>query len=330
METFYEATPKLVAKSAIALGFFDGVHPGHKAVISKAVEEAKNIDAKACVVTFKDHPRMLTRGASPLLLTVIEQRLELFASLGVETTLALSFTEDLCKLTAREYVQSILLDSLGAKSISIGHNHHFGRDREGNPELMRKFGQEMGFAVHVAPMIYFDNTEISSSRVRELVVSGNVESAQNLLTRPYSIYGEVVQGEGRGRKLGFPTANMKLYEFQCIPKGGVYMGRARLEDGRIFTSVINVGYRPTFKAQGQTAGHETKQGQVSPGSQTVNELLVEVHLLDFNQFIYGQKLYVEFLKYLRSEQKFDGVEALKRQIDLDCRATRELSNKPTP
>ena len=316
METFYEAKPGLLKTSAVALGFFDGVHPGHKVVISRAVEEARKLGATPAVVTFKDHPRLLTRGSSPLLLTVIEQRLELFAELGVEATLALSFTEDLCKLTPHEYVRSVLIESMGARSISVGYNHHFGRDREGNPALLKQYGESMGFSVHVAPMIVVDEAEVSSSRARELVMEGDVEAAQRLLTRPYAIYGEVVQGEGRGRKLGFPTANMKLYEFQCVPKGGVYMGTARLEDGRRFTSVINVGYRPTFKQAATTA------------RPTANDLLVEVHILDFDQFIYGQKLYVEFLKYLRSEQKFDGVESLKKQIEIDCRTARELSILP--
>lgn len=304
LETFYEAKPGLLKSSAIALGFFDGVHPGHKVVISKAVEEAKKLDVVPAVVTFKDHPRLLTRGSSPLLLTVIEQRLELFAELGVEATLALSFTEDLCRLTPKEYVHSVLIECMGAKAISVGHNHHFGRDREGTPSLLKQFGETMGFTVHVAPMVNVDNAEVSSSRVRELVTEGDVSAAERLLTHPFAIYGEVVQGEGRGRKLGFPTANMKLYEYQCIPKVGVYMGRARLEDGRVFTCVVNVGYRPTFNK---------------------TELLVEVHILDFDQFIYGQKLNVEFLEYLRSEQKFDGVDALKKQIDLDCKTARDMA-----
>jgi riboflavin kinase/FMN adenylyltransferase len=303
LETFYEAKPGLLKSSAIALGFFDGVHPGHKVVISRAVEEAKKLGAVPAVVTFKDHPRLLTRGASPLLLTVIEQRLELFAELGVEATLALSFTEDLCRLTPKEYVRSVLIEAMGAKAISVGHNHHFGRDREGTPSLLKEFGQSMGFTVHVAPMVNIEEAEISSSRVRELITEGDVVTAERLLTHPFAMYGEVIQGEGRGRKLGFPTANMKLYEYQCIPKVGVYMGRARLEDGRAFTCVINVGYRPTFNK---------------------TELLVEVHILDFEEFIYGQKLNVEFLHYLRSEQKFDGIEALKKQIDLDCKTAREL------
>ena len=259
METFYEATPGLLEKSSIALGFFDGVHPGHQVVIGKAVEEAQRIGATAAVVTFTDHPRILTRGSSPMILTVIEQRLELFAKLGVEVTLALSFTEDLCKLTPREYVQMVLTDSLGARSISVGYNHHFGRDREGNPALLKVLGAEFGFEVHVAPMVLEDGLEVSSSRVRELIGEGDVETACRLLTHPFAIHGEVVHGEGRGRKLGFPTANMKLYEFQCVPKRGVYAGKARLRPTRILPCVINVGYRPTFKslAGGKNGGRRT-------------------------------------------------------------------------
>jgi len=375
LETFYEAKPGLLQQSAVALGFFDGVHPGHQVVISKAVEEARRIGATPAVITFRDHPRLLTRGASPLLLTVIEQRLELFAELGVEATLALSFTEDLCRLTPRQYVQSVLLDAMGARSISVGHNHHFGRDREGDPELLKKFGTEMNFDVHVAPMVYVDGLEVSSSRVRECVLSGDVQTAKQLLTRPYAILGEVIQGEGRGRKIGFPTANLSLYEYQCVPQRGVYMGTARLEDGSKLTSVINVGYRPTFKpvpegAVGSDAKHVSSlpsassvpltpsgsaeatppaksilpregsgvSGGTAPASQPTSppgspqharptDMLVEVHILDFDRFIYGQKLFVEFLHYLRSEQKFDGVESLKRQIDLDCRKAREFCHQ---
>jgi riboflavin kinase/FMN adenylyltransferase len=327
LETFYEAKPGLLQQSAVALGFFDGVHPGHKVVISKAVDEARRIGATPAVITFKDHPRLLTRGASPLLLTVIEQRLELFAQLGVEATLALSFTEDLCRLTPRQYVQSVLLDAMGARSISVGYNHHFGRDREGNPELLKKFGSEMNFAVHVAPMVYVDGLEVSSSRVRECVLSGDVHAAQQLLTRPYAILGEVVQGEGRGRKLGFPTANLSIYQFQCLPQRGVYMGIARLEDGSKLVSVINVGYRPTFKPMPDGgAGSDIAPANSGPDAPPT-DMLVEVHILDFDKFIYGQKLFVEFLHYLRSEQKFDGVESLKRQIDLDCRKARDLGDQ---
>jgi riboflavin kinase/FMN adenylyltransferase len=305
LEIFYEANAKLLAKSAIALGFFDGVHPGHQVVISKAVEEAKRLGVPAGVVTFKDHPRALTRGNAPLLLTVIEQRLELFEKMGVEATLALSFTEDLCLLSPREYVENVLVKGMGAKSISVGYNHHFGRDREGNPELLRSLGQELDFCVHVAPMVFVDEMEVSSSRVRELVTGGDMELAAKILSRPYAVFGEIVHGEARGRQIGFATANLAVSEVQLLPGRGVYAGRARINGEVALPAVINVGYRPTF-------------------AKNPEGLLVEVHILDFDRDIYGKKMQVEFLKFIRPEQKFDGIDSLRRQITADCLTAREF------
>jgi riboflavin kinase/FMN adenylyltransferase len=243
-------------------------------------------------------------------LTVIEQRLELFEKLGVEATLVLSFTEDLCRLSPSEYVKNILVGSMGARSISVGYNHHFGRDREGDPALLTSMGKELDFSVHVAPMVYVDGAEVSSSRVRELVGQCRVDEASRVLSRPYAVLGEVVKGEGRGRKLGFPTANMSICEFQIVPGRGVYAGVARLADGRRLPSVINVGYRPTFK---DVPGIQDGSGAA---------LLVEVHLLDFDEDLYNTIMQVDFLTHLRSEQKFSGIDALRAQIGLDCETAR--------
>ena len=305
MEIFYEANANLLAKSAIALGFFDGVHPGHQVVIGKAVAEAKRLGVPAGVVTFKDHPRALTRGNAPLLLTVIEQRLELFEKLGIDATLALSFTEDLCRLSPREYVETILVQGMGARSISVGYNHHFGRDREGNPDLLRTLGEELGFCLHVAPMVFVDGNEVSSSRVRELVTTGEIELAAKILSRPYAVLGDIVHGEGRGKKIGFATANLAVSEVQLLPGRGVYAGRARLDGEALLPAVINVGYRPTF-------------------ANNPEGLLIEVHILDFDRDIYGKRMQVEFLKFIRAEQKFDGIESLRRQITADCLTAREF------
>ncbi|HEY9786629.1 MAG TPA: bifunctional riboflavin kinase/FAD synthetase [Candidatus Obscuribacterales bacterium] len=307
MQVFYDAKPELLARSAIALGFFDGVHPGHQVVIGKAVEEAKVIGATAGVVTFRDHPRALTRGVHPLLLTVIEQRLELFERLGVEATLVLTFSEDLCRLSPREYVEKVLVGAMGARSICVGHNHHFGRDREGNPELLRQMGQELNFGVHVAPMVYVDGLEVSSSRIREEIASGHVDKASQLLSRHYSILGSVVKGEGRGRKLGFPTANLNVRPFQMVPAVGVYAGRALFASGEKIACVINVGHRPTF---------DDGQAGTPP--------LVEAHLFDYEGDLYDRTMQLQFVKFLRCEKKFDGVDALKRQIESDCAAAREV------
>ena len=312
METFYDPTLGLLQRSSIALGFFDGVHPGHQFVIGAAVAEARKQKLAATVVTFKDHPRSLTQGSSPLLLTVIDQRLAQFEKLGVEAALVLNFTEELCRLSPSEYVKNILVEAMGAKFISVGYNHHFGKDREGNPELLAELGKKLGFTVQVAPPVFVDGQEVSSSRIREALASGEIEVANRLLSRPYAIVGKVVTGDARGRSIGIPTANLATEEFQVIPARGVYVGKAQLRIGETLPAVINVGLRPTFD-----------KAQTGQDPAAAEKHLVEVHILDFNEDIYNETLEVSFLKYLRPEQKFDSVASLKEQISSDCRRALE-------
>ncbi len=236
---------------------------------------------------------------------MIEQRLELFKSLGVDATLVLSFTEELCKSSPRKYVETFLVGAMGAKFISVGHNHHFGKDREGDPELLRTLGAELDFRVHDALMVYVDGIEVSSSRIRTHIEAGEMEQATRLLSRPYALIGEVVHGEKRGRKIGFPTANLEISSVQQVPIRGVYAGLAQINGGDKLACVVNVGYRPTF------TGHDAG-------------LLVEVHLLDFDQDIYGTIMQVDFVKFLRAEQKFDGIDSLRQQITADCESAREV------
>jgi riboflavin kinase/FMN adenylyltransferase len=304
LDTYHEFKPGLLKHSSLALGFFDGVHPGHKAVIKKAVDEAHRIGVPAALVTFKEHPRSLTLGKSPPLLTLIEQRLELFAELKVDATMVLTFSEEICKLSPRQYVETVLVSALGARSISVGYNHHFGRNREGDPELLRQLGGEFSFVVHVASSVLIDGIEVSSSRIREALDHRDVALAQQLLSRPYSIVSKVGRGDERGRALGFPTANMEISGRQILPARGVYAGIARLGDGRALASVINLGFRPT----------------VTSGQQYT----FEVHILDFNEDIYDQPLTVEFLHLVRDEMKFGSVAELKAQIAEDCLTARKL------
>jgi riboflavin kinase/FMN adenylyltransferase len=321
LETFYEAKPGLLSKSSIALGFFDGVHLGHQVVIGNAVRRARELGVVPGVVTFRDHPRTLTQGQAPLLLTVIEQRLALFEQLGVEQALVLSFNEELCRLSPREYVENILVGSMGAKSISVGYNHHFGRDREGNPELLQALGRELGFDVQIAPAVYIDGLEISSSKIRESLLEGNMDLAKELLSRPYALYGQVVSGDGRGRKVGFPTANLSLYEFQALPQKGVYAGTVSFENASALPCVINVGYRPTFKKMQRTSEMEDS---APIGEEKQIGIVVEVHIFDLDQDLYGKWLDVSFHRFLRPEQKFADVDALRAQIAIDCASTREF------
>ena len=302
METYFEAKPELLKHSAIALGFFDGVHPGHKAVIQACVDDAKKLNVKSGVVTFKDHPRTLTRGKSPLLLTVIEQRLDLISKLNVDFALVLAFTEELCLLSPREYVEQVLVGSLGAKSISVGHNHHFGKDREGDANLLAKIGKELDYKVNVANMIRVDDIEVSSSIIRQFIEMGEMEKARHILQRPFAIRGLVTHGDGRGKQIGFPTANLDVYEYQMLPKRGVYAGKAQLKNGAILGCVINVGLRPTFK---------NVNGASEPS------LTIEAHIFEHDEDLYGETLEIEFHDFIRDEEKFSSKETLIDQIQRD-------------
>lgn len=292
------------------MGFFDGVHLGHQTVIAAAIEEAKLKNITSAVVTFKDHPRALTRGNSPLLLTTIEQRLGIFEKMGVQAVLVLTFTEELCRLTPREYVENVLVKSMGAKIISIGYNHHFGRQREGNPQLLIEFGKTMDFKVRIATPVYVDGIEVSSSKIRESLENTNLDIANQLLSRPFSLLGKIVRGEGRGANLGFPTANLQTAQFQMLPATGVYAAKVsigdQLNDRIYYDAVVNIGMRPTF------AGDHN----VLP--------ITEVHLLDFKGNLYEKNMEVYFYKYLRPEMKFTGPETLKAQIRSDCKTASQL------
>ncbi|MBY0356755.1 MAG: bifunctional riboflavin kinase/FAD synthetase [Candidatus Obscuribacterales bacterium] len=302
MKIFSEIKPGLIKKSSLALGFFDGVHPGHQAVIKRAVDEAKKLDAIPAMITFKEHPRALTLGKSPPLLTLPEQRLELCAQLGIETALLLSFTEELCRLSPDDYVQHVLLECMGARSLSVGFNHRFGRNRIGTPELLAEIGQVHGYDVHVTQEIMFDGEPVSSSRIRDALKAGDVALCHKLLARPYAVPGVVVRGDGRGRQLGFPTANLQSAEELILPGNGVYCGICTLADGRQIQAVINIGLRPTF-------GKE-------------NLPTTEIHLFDFDEDLYGQKLCLQFIDFIRPEKKFDGIDELKEQITHDCQKAR--------
>ncbi len=303
MEIFYEAKPHLFKESAIALGFFDGVHLGHQAVIELAVKEAQSRGIVPAVVTFKDHPRALTRGNSPLLLTLIEQRLAIFQTLGIKAALVLTFTEELCRLTPHQYVETVLVQGMGARLISVGYNHHFGREREGNPQLLSQFGQNMNFVVQVAKPVFYEGKEVSSSTIRDCLANANLDLANQLLSRPFSLAGKVVAGEKRGNTLGFPTANLEISPLQILPAQGVYAAQVKLADKSLHQAVVNIGYRPTFVAEPH-----------------ISRPITEVHVLNFKGDLYDSILEVYFHKYIRPEKKFDGMAALKDQIKADCQA----------
>ncbi len=285
----------------MAIGNFDGVHLGHQAVIGRAVAAARARRAAALVLTFDPHPSRLFRpDAEPFALTTLDQRLRLFAGLGVDATMVLPFTPSLAALAPEAFVAEILAARLAPHLVVTGDDFTFGRGRSGSAALLAELGRAHGFAAEAVAPVLDRGAPVSSTRIRNALRAGDPAEAARLLTRPFAIEGEVVHGDKRGRVIGAPTANMDLGPY-LRPRFGVYAVRARLADGRLADGVANLGIRPMF---------------------TPPRLLLETWLLDFEGDLYGQTLSVELIAFLREEMRFCDLEALKAQIARDAQAAR--------
>ncbi|WP_448380416.1 bifunctional riboflavin kinase/FAD synthetase [Gloeomargarita sp.] len=296
---------QVLTPTAIALGNFDGLHRGHRAVIDPIVHEP---DAWATVVTFRPHPVEYFSGQPRALLTPLAEKQEILASWGVRQLVLLTFDRELAQLTPKEFVTEILAYRLHARRVSVGFDFCFGRERQGNATLLQQLGQALGIRVTIVPPCMLDGERISSSQVRALLLAGEPERAARLLGRPYQLIGEVVRGQSLGRQLGFPTANLQLPARKFLPRHGVYCVEVRGEPwAQAQPGVMNLGYRPTLDGQTLTA---------------------EVHLLQWRGDLYGQTLQVALRHFLRPEQKFTSVSALQAQIQRDCQAAREYFGLP--
>ncbi len=284
--------------AVVTVGTFDGVHVGHQEVVRYVLARAEARGVPGLVVTFDPHPREVVRGEEVPLLTTVEERTEKLAALGISKTVVIPFTPAFAAMSAEAFVTDVLVDELHMGEIVIGYDHGFGRGREGDADLMRRLGAECGFTVDVIPPHLVEKYAVSSSLVREVLLEkGDVAQARALLGTPYTLSGEVVRGDERGRLLGYPTANLKPRASKLVPKRGVYAVEVVRARDRFF-GMLNIGHRPTF------GGVETR---------------LEVHLFDFDGDLYGETLTVEFIDRLRDEQRFDGIEALKEQLDRDAR-----------
>jgi riboflavin kinase/FMN adenylyltransferase len=292
--------------AVITIGNFDGVHIGHQALFHEVIEKSDAIDGTSIVMTFEPHPvRVLKQNGHPPLITLYEQKLELIESSGIDVLICIPFTMEFAAISAKEFVEDILLARIGMKAIVVGQDYTFGKNRQGNLELLQTYAKTFGFEVIVADWIQTLNKNpdrISSTRTRELVMAGKVAEAQKLLGRNYQIRGVVTTGRNRGgRLLGFPTANIILHDELC-PKTGVYA--VTVECGNIrHKGVANIGYSPTF------------------GDQVFS---VEVHILDFNENIYDRKIRVNFIQRIRDEKKFSNISELSDQIKKDIVKTRKI------
>lgn len=286
----------------LTLGVFDGVHLGHRAVLGEAVGWAKSLGGEAKALTFDPHPVAVIRGIPVKLLCTLKRRLALLESLGVEGVVE-RFDRALAGLSAEAFLKEKLAGLLHIRGLVLGYDSHFGHDRQGDAALAARLAPALGFEVRTVAAVPVGGRPVSSRRIREDLQNGNLEDARACLGRPWALEGRVVKGDARGRRLGFPTANLDVGDL-LLPKRGVYAGKAQVE-GRTLAAAVNVGVRPTVKGEGLE--------------------LAEVYLLDWAGDLYGKELSVDLLARLRDERHFESLEALKAQLAEDVARAREVT-----
>jgi riboflavin kinase/FMN adenylyltransferase len=291
------AVPAHLRGGIVALGNFDGFHKGHQAVVGHAVERARAEGRPALVATFDPHPMRFFRPDSPWFrLTTMEQRARLIEAAGVDALFVFQFDRGFAALSPEAFVQRWLVEGLGAAGVVTGEDFTFGKNRGGDVGLLARLGAEHGFVAEAVAPVREGGETVSSSRIREALRAGDCETATRLLTRPFTIEGVVEHGDKRGRAIGYPTANLPLDRY-LRPRFGIYAVRGRLPDGRAVDGAANLGVRPTFEPPKE---------------------LLEPTFFDFSGDLYGQKIAVELVSFLRPEEKFDGIEALQAQMARDC------------
>lgn len=297
IEAIRERYPLVVA----TVGIFDGVHLGHQRILERVLERAKAKGGISCVYTFANHPlEVLNPDRSPKLITPPEVKREIVRAFGIDLFISVPFTPSLANTPPREFVEEVLAKHLNVKEVCVGFNFTFGKDRKGTTQLLVELGREYGFEVEVVPPVVVEGSIVSSTLIRELLQAGQVGEAAWFLGRPYLVRGRIERGAGRGKSLGYPTANLAPFPNLLVPDG-VYAGKASLR-GSLYDALINVGGAPTF-------------GEVIRR--------VEVHLLDSNQEAYGEELSVFFVERIREERIFPDAAALREQIRQDERRARE-------
>lgn len=302
-----DRVPEGVA-TAVSVGAYDGIHQGHRTVLGTLSTLAAERGLAPGVVTFDQHPAAVLRPENaPLLLTDHEQRIDLFTEIGMDYLYLLQFNQQRAATSDRDFVADVLVDRMNTKLIVVGSNFHFGKARSGSVDSLRDFGDEMGFEVIGLDLFSEDDAvePVSSTAIRRALAGGDIAGANAMLGRSYEVRGEVIQGDQRGRTIGFPTANVAFKAGQAWPAQGVYAAWATLPDGRRLPAAVNIGMRPTFH-------------------QHAEQPLLEAHLIDFDEDLYGQKLRVEFVDFLRSERRFAGIDEIAEQLKKDVDNARTV------
>ncbi len=290
--------------TVLTVGVFDGVHSAHQLILKKVKTTAKECNARNLLITFEPHPQVvLNKSTSIKLLNTIDERLYLFEKYGIENVLVINFNKEFAALSFNQFYRDIVVKKIGVSTVVEGFNHHFGNNRAGTIDSLKKLGNELGFTVIPVESVAYENEPISSSRIRTALDNGELDKANAMLGYSYSLSGTVIEGDKRGRTLGYPTANLQIPSSKLIPRKGIYFSTVLYKD-KMFYGLTSVGNRPTFYQNGS--------------------LLVEVHILDFNEDIYGQSLTVRFEKRLRDEMRFNTVDELVAQMDKDKEISKSL------
>ncbi|MBU1744171.1 MAG: bifunctional riboflavin kinase/FAD synthetase [Proteobacteria bacterium] len=304
-----EKIPARMQRAVVTIGNFDGVHLGHRFIFRRLVEEARREGSQALVISFEPHPKMVLHPERRpfYLITSPEEKIRLLAEMGIDALILIPFSLDYARTTAEAFVREILWERLRILKILIGHDYTFGRGKEGNEAFLAEAGRRLGFVVEVMNAFCIGDTVISSTKIRNALLAGEVGFAATLLGRPYNLSGRVVSGNRRGSDLGFPTANIAP-DKELVPARGVYAVRCLLE-GESHDGVLNIGFNPTFAD---------------------DKLSIELHIFDFHRNIYGRILDIHFIERIRDEVRFTSPELLIAQIDRDIARAREILRRSAP
>ena len=311
---FEALAPELFTRPVATIGVFDGIHLGHRAVIDQTRDLARELDGESVIVTFGTHPREVVRGRAPRAITSVAHRLVLLERSGLDHAVVLPFSKEIMAMSADEFATRVFHQGMGVVGIVLGFDSRFGKGRQGDYEFVKGWAGDRGIVVRSAPPVLIEGRPISSSVIRDAIAAGEHDQAQALLGRPVAVYGKVVPGSGRGRKIGFGTANIDLAG-ELSPPNGVYAAWARFK-GRWQPALVNIGSRPTFEEEGA-------------------QITVEVHVPGVTEQLYGEEMEVQFVQRIRDEQRFPDVAALVAQIERDreelSRIVGEVSDtKPLP
>ncbi len=291
-------------ESIVTIGTFDGVHIGHRKIITDMVAKGEKENLLSILLTFFPHPRMVLQKDSNIkMIDTINEKKEIFKKLGVEVLIIQPFTKDFSRMSAIKFTRDILVNSLKVSKLMIGYDHRFGRNREATVKTLKSFGLDYNFKVDEIPAQDIESISVSSTKVRKAIRSGDFKLVNKFLSRPFNLSGKIIKGDELGRKIGYPTANLKIFEkYKLKPQNGVYLTRTKLKKQTYF-GMMNIGIRPTISA---------KNNQI------------ETHLFDFNGNLYGHEMTLEILEKIREEKKFKSIEKLKIQLDVDKKHCQKL------